>query len=281
MRQVSLPIRPSRPEILVDTCGTGGDNAGTFNVSTTTAFVVAGTGQPVAKHGNRSISSRSGSADVLEALGVNLELTPEQVAACIDEVGIGFLFAPKLHPAMKYAIGPRREIGVRTIFNLLGPLTNPAGASAQVLGVYSADLVEPIAKVLNSLGSKAAFVVHGAGGLDELTTTGTNHVSELRDGKVISYLLNPADLGFKRGNMAELRGGDPEENAKMTRDILAGSLKGSCQDVVLLNAAAALVAGGKASDFEEGIQLAGQSIATGKALGVLDHLIEYTNGFTS
>jgi anthranilate phosphoribosyltransferase len=182
---------------------------------------------------------------------------------------------------MKYAIGPRREIGVRSIFNILGPLTNPAGAKAQVLGVFSPDLVEPMAKVLNSLGSKAAFVVHGAGGLDELTTTGPNHVSELRDGEVHSYLLNPENLGFKRGNLAELMGGDPQENAGMTRAILAGELNGSCKDVVLLNAAAALAAGGKASDLREGVSMALQSIETGKALEVLENLIAYTNGVSA
>ncbi|MEJ2559747.1 MAG: anthranilate phosphoribosyltransferase, partial [Anaerolineae bacterium] len=192
MRRSAVPVRPRRKETLVDTCGTGGDGAGTFNISTTAAFVVAGAGQPVAKHGNRSISSQSGSADVLEALGVKLDLTPDQVAACVDEVGLGFLFAPKLHPAMKYAIGPRRELGVRTIFNLLGPLTNPASAPAQVLGVYDPALTETLARVLGALGSEAAFVVHGAGGLDELTTTGPNRVSALRDGRVETRTFDPA-----------------------------------------------------------------------------------------
>jgi anthranilate synthase/phosphoribosyltransferase len=276
MRQLSLPIKPKTSKPLVDTCGTGGDRSGTFNVSTTTAFVVAGAGQAVAKHGNRSISSRSGSADVLEALGVDLDLTPEQVGECIDQVGIGFLFAPKLHPAMKNAIGPRREMGARSIFNLLGPLTNPAGAQAQVLGVYAAELVEPMAKVLNTLGSKAAFVVHGAGGLDELTTTGLNVVSELRDGEVHSYVLDPLELGFTPGHVADLHGGSPEENAGMTKDILAGKLGGTCRDIVVLNSAAALVAGGKANSLIEGVRLANNSIDSGSALATLDTLIAFT-----
>jgi len=276
MRRSAVAVRPRRTEALVDTCGTGGDGAGTFNISTTAAFVVTGAGQPVAKHGNRCISSKCGSADVLEALGVNLDLTPDQVAACVDEVGIGFLFAPKLHPAMKHAIGPRRELGVRTIFNLLGPLTNPAGASAQVLGVYDAALTEPLAHVLAALGGKAAFVVHGAGGLDELTTTGPNRVSALRDGHVETHTLDPADLGFPRAQPPELRGGNAQENAAITRGILSGGLNGARRDVVVLNAAAALVAGGRASTLPEGIRLANQSLDSGAAQRVLVHLIEYT-----
>jgi anthranilate synthase/phosphoribosyltransferase len=276
MRRSAVPVRPQRTETLVDTCGTGGDGAGTFNISTTAAFVVAGAGQPVAKHGNRSISSRCGSADVLEALGVNLDLTPNQVAACVDEVGIGFLFAPKLHPAMKHAIGPRRELGVRTIFNLLGPLTNPANASAQVLGVYDPNLTETLARVLGTLGGKAAFVVHGSGGLDELTTTGRNQVSVLRDGHVETRTFDPADLGFPRANPTELRGGDAHENARTTQDILTGALNGARRDVVVLNAAAALVAGGRARSLPEGIDLAKRSLDSGAARQVLDHLIEFT-----
>jgi len=277
MRRSAIPVTPRRTDMLVDTCGTGGDSAGTFNISTTTAFVVAGAGQPVAKHGNRSISSKSGSADVLEALGVNLELTPEQIAACIDEVGIGFLFAPKMHPAMKHAIGPRREMGVRTIFNVLGPLTNPAGAAAQVLGVYDPDLTEPLARVLGTLGSKAAFVVYGAGGLDELTTSGPNRVSELRNGKVETYMLDPAEFGLKPARLSDLRGGNPQENALTTREILSGKERGSRRDTVVLNASAALVAGGKAHDLSEGIRLANQSIDSGAAQRVLERLIEFTN----
>jgi anthranilate synthase/phosphoribosyltransferase len=276
MRRSAVPVRPGRAGTLVDTCGTGGDGAGTFNISTTAAFVVTGAGQPVAKHGNRSISSRCGSADVLEALGVSLDLTPDQVAECVDEVGIGFLFAPKLHPAMKNAIGPRRELGVRTIFNLLGPLTNPANASAQVLGVYDSALTETLARVLGTLGSQAAFVVHGAGGLDELTTTGPNQVSVLREGRVETRTFDPADLGFLRAQPADLRGGDAGENAGITRGILSGSLNGARCDVVVLNAAAALVAGGKASTLSEGIRLARHSLDSGSAQRVLEHLIEFT-----
>jgi len=276
MRRSAVAVHPRRAKTLVDTCGTGGDGAGTFNISTTAAFVVAGAGQPVAKHGNRSISSRCGSADVLEALGVNLDLTPEQVAACVDEVGLGFLFAPKLHPAMKHAIGPRRELGVRTIFNLLGPLTNPAGASAQVLGVYDPTLTEPLARVLGALGSRAAFVVHGADGLDELTTTGPNRVSALRNGRVETHTLDPASLGFPRARPEDLCGGDPQENAAITREILSGGLNGPRRDVVVLNAAAALVAGGRARTLPEGVRLAEHSLDSGAARRVLTHLIEFS-----
>jgi anthranilate synthase/phosphoribosyltransferase len=276
MRRSAVPVHPSRAGFVVDTCGTGGDGSGTFNISTTAAFVVAGAGQPVAKHGNRSVSSRCGSADVLEALGVNLELTPDQVAACVDEVGIGFLFALRLHPAMKHAIGPRRELGVRTIFNLLGPLTNPAGAPAQVMGVYDPAWTEPLAQVLGVLGSQAAFVVHGADGLDELSTTGPNRVSALRDGRVETITLDPADLGFARARAADLSGGSAEENAVITRGILAGTLNGARRDVVVLNAAAALVAGGRSKTLREGIRQAKHSLDSGAALQTLDRLIEFS-----
>ena len=280
MRRSAVAVRPAvSPMDLVDTCGTGGDGAGTFNISTTAAFVVAGTGQKVAKHGNRSVSSKSGSADVLLALGVNLELTPEQVAQAIDRVGIGFLFAPKLHPAMKHAIGPRREVGIRTIFNILGPLTNPAGARAQVIGVYDGQLTEPLAQVLGELGSKGAFVVHGHGGLDELTTTGPNRVSRLQAGQVVTETLDPADLGFNRANPADLAGGTAEENAEITRHILAGREQGTRRDVVVLNAAAALVAAGKAAGLAGGIELANQSIDSGAALAVLEEFVAFTQQF--
>ncbi len=279
MRRSAVAVNPRRTDTLVDTCGTGGDKSGTFNISTTAAFVVAGVGQPVAKHGNRSISSKCGSADVLEALGVNLNLTPGQVADCIDEVGIGFLFAPKLHPAMKHAIGPRRELSARTVFNILGPLTNPAGAPAQVLGVYDAKLTEPLARVLNALGSAAAFVVHGIGGFDELTTAGPNQVSELRDGEVRTYILDPADLGFAPAHQSDLRGGDARENAVITKEILAGTGNGARRDAVVLNAAAALVAGGKARELAEGVRMARESIDSGAARRVLEHLVEFTQSF--
>ncbi len=280
MRRSAVPVRPAAgPAELVDTCGTGGDGAGTFNISTTAAFVVAGAGQRVAKHGNRSVSSKSGSADVLLALGVNLELTPEQIAQAIDRVGIGFLFAPKLHPAMKHAIGPRRELGVRTIFNILGPLTNPAGAQAQVIGVYDAQLTEPLAQVLGELGSRGAFVVHGHGGLDELTTTGPNRVSRLQDGQVVTETLDPAELGFVRAKPADLAGGTAEENAEITRSILAGRETGPRRDVVALNAAAALVAAGKVADLPAGVKLANHSLDSGAALAVLNNFIAFTQQF--
>jgi anthranilate synthase/phosphoribosyltransferase len=274
MRRNAIPVRPQRRD-LVDTCGTGGDRTGTFNISTTAAFVVAGAGLAVAKHGNRSVSSHCGSADVLETLGVNLELTPEQVARCIDEVGIGFLFAPRLHPAMKYAIGPRREMGVRTIFNILGPLTNPAGATRQIMGVYDASLTSPLAQVLGRLGAQAAFVVHGANGLDELSTTGINRVSHLRDGWVKDFALDPAELGLPGARLEDLRGGTAAENAQITQAILAGE-QGPCRDVVLLNAAAALVAGGVAGDLKEGLQRAAEAIDSGRAREKLEGLVAFS-----
>ena len=274
MRRSAIPVRPRRRD-LVDTCGTGGDRTGTFNISTTAAFVVAGAGLGVAKHGNRSVSSHCGSADVLEALGVNLELTPEQVADCIDEVGIGFLFAPRLHPAMKHAIGPRREMGVRTIFNILGPLTNPAGATRQIMGVYDPSLTSPLAQVLGRLGAQAAFVVHGADGLDELSTTGINRVSHLRDGWVKDFSLDPAELGLPGARLEDLRGGTAGENAQITQTILAGE-RGPRRDVVLLNAAAALVAGGMARDFKEGLQQAAEAIDSGSAREKLEGLVAFS-----
>ena len=260
-------------EILVDTCGTGGDVSHTFNISTIAALVAAGAGVRIAKHGNRAVSSQCGSADVLKALGVNTEADADKVAKCIDEAGIGFLFAPMLHPAMKYAIGPRREIGIRTIFNILGPLTNPAGAKSQVLGVYDVRLTEPLAHVLKNLGSRHVFVVHGADGLDEITTTGKTFVTELKDGEVRSFVINPEDFGVKRANKEDLIGGTVEENAKIVLDILQGE-KGAKRDVIVLNASAAIVTGGLASDFAEGIRLASESIDSGKAMKKLEALIE-------
>jgi anthranilate phosphoribosyltransferase len=280
MRRAAVAVRPERDGV-VDTCGTGGDRAGTFNISTTTAFVAAGAGLRVAKHGNRSVSSRSGSADVLEALGVNLELAPEQIAGAIDEVGIGFLFAPRLHPAMRHAIGPRRELGVRTVFNILGPLTNPAGATAQLLGVYDPALTEPLACVLQELGSHAAYVVHGHGPLDELTTTGTNQVSYFGVGgagqHVVTETLDPLALGFRRARCEDLRGGDPADNARITRDVLSGTDRGPRRDVVLLNAAAVLVVGGLTDGLEEGIVQAGESIDSGAALDKLEALVAFSH----
>jgi anthranilate phosphoribosyltransferase len=272
----AITVKVADPARLIDTCGTGGDGAGTFNISTTVAFVVAGAGLPVAKHGNRAASSKSGSADVLAALGVNLNLTPAQVGACLDEVGIGFLFAPAFHPAMKHAIGPRRELAVRTIFNLLGPLTNPAGARRQLMGVYDPALTVPLAQVLSALGAEAAFVVHGHGKLDELSVTGPNTVAELRDGAVHSYTLDPEMFGFRRANPTDLLGGDPFDNAKITRGVLDGTISGPKRDVVVLNAAAALIAGGVATDFPAAVAKAEESLTSGAALRKLEGLIAYS-----
>ena len=275
MREKSTKIHTKHP-FVIDTCGTGGDGAHTFNISTTAAFVVAGTGIPVAKHGNRAASSQSGGADVLKALGVNIEIGPEQVGACIDDVGIGFLFAPTLHGAMKYAIGPRQEIGIRTIFNALGPLTNPAGARAQVLGVYAPALTEPLAHVLRNFGTHRAFIVHGGDGLDEITTTTTTQVSELVDGAVNTYTLDPTELGIPTAQPSDLKGGAPEENAEMTLGVLRGE-KGSKRDIVLLNAAAAIVAGGKVEDLTGGLTAAAESIDSGRALEKLEGLKAKSN----
>ena len=264
--------------MLVDTCGTGGDGKHTFNISTTAAFVVAGHGVKVAKHGNRAASSRSGSADVLLALGGNLDLNAAQVAECVDEVGIGFLYAVNHHPAMRHAIAPRRELGQRTVFNILGPLTNPAGATHQLIGVYDKSLTETMARVLGALGSRAAYVVHGADGLDELSTTGINRVSRLeKDGQVKTYDFDPAELGLNRATLDDFAGGAPEENAQITHDILSGKDKGPRRDIVLLNAAAALSLDG--NDFAAGLARASESIDSGAALGGLNAWIEKTRSF--
>lgn len=279
-----IPLPPhlngENSEDLLDTAGTGGDGAHTMNISTTAAFVIAGAGRRVAKHGNRAASSRCGSADVLGALGVNLDLTPEQVAKCIEHVGIGFLFAPRFHPAMKHAIGPRRELAQRTIFNLLGPLTNPAGATHQLIGVYDAALTQPLAEVLAGLGAKAAYVVHGDGGLDELTTSGPNQVSHLMDGKVSSYILDPAALkGLRPATKADLRGGDPADNAAILRAILSGEDQSPRRDVILLNAAAALGAGD--GNLSDALERARNSLDSGAALAKLDALIHTSQAFTT
>jgi anthranilate phosphoribosyltransferase len=263
-------------ETIVDTCGTGGDGTNTFNVSTTTAFVAAGGGLKVAKHGNRSVSSQCGSADVLEALGVNLDVTPEVVEACVRKVGIGFLFAPKLHGAMKYAIGPRREIGIRSVFNVLGPLTNPAGANVQVLGVYDPQLTAVLAQVLQRLGSKSALVVHGDGSFDEISITGPTQVSELRDGAIKNYRIKPEDFGMARAGVADIKGGDAKANAIIVKEILEGQT-GPKRDMVLLNAGATFYAAAKAADLQGGIALAAQSIDSGGAKQKLEQLIEKTN----
>jgi anthranilate phosphoribosyltransferase len=277
MRTHATPVQPHRsPGVpLFDTAGTGGDGAGTFNVSTAAALVVAGSGRTVAKHGNRAASSACGSADVLGALGVNLELTAEQVARCIDDVGIGFLFAPKFHPAMKHAVGPRKELGQRTIFNVLGPLTNPAGASQQLIGVYDPALTETIAGVFRELGGGAVYVVHGHGGLDELTTTGPNRVSHLKDGAVKTFELDAQSLGLRRADPAELKGGSPDDNARIMRALLGGTLDGAVKDVVLLNAAAAIAA--DSGDLAGGLAEARRSLDSGAALAKLEALVKLSS----
>ena len=264
-------------EMLVDTCGTGGDASGTFNISTATAFVVAGAGLKVAKHGNRSMSgltaaSLCGSADVVEALGVNLELSAAQVGRCVDEVGIGFLYAPLLHTAMKHVMAARREVGFRTVFNLLGPLTNPAGANAQIIGVAAASLTEPLARVLAELGTLRAFVVHGADGLDEISSTGESRISEVREGMVRTFTVRPEDFDLPRSSLADLRGGDREQNAEIIRALLGGE-RGPRRDIVLMNAAAALVVGAHAHDLKQGAATAARALDTGAARHKLDQLV--------
>jgi anthranilate phosphoribosyltransferase len=288
MRDHATPIRVGKAldidreeinldrETILDTCGTGGSGTKSFNISTTVAFVVSACGVKVAKHGNRSISSACGSADVLESLGVNLNVTPEQVEACINEVGVGFLFAPALHGAMKHAIGPRREIGIRTIFNILGPLTNPAGADRQVLGVYDEKLVEVLARVLVKLGCQRGFVVHGQDGMDEITLTGPTRVAEINGGQVILSTIEPEDFGLRRCLLSDLQGGDAEENAAIVRDILAGA-EGPKRDVVLLKAAYALVAAGITESVDAGLQKARNMIDDGLAKAKLEGLISLTN----
>jgi anthranilate phosphoribosyltransferase len=285
MREKVVKVRPragdvvgatgTDREMLIDTCGTGGDASGTFNVSTATAFVVAGAGLRVAKHGNRSVSSLCGSADVVETLGIDIELSPAQVATCIDEVGIGFLYAPLLHTAMKHVMAARREMGVRTVFNMLGPLTNPAGANAQVIGVYAAALADPLARVLAELGTLRAFVVHGADGLDEISNTGESHISEVHEGVVRSSTVRPEDFGMPRAAIRDLQGGDREENARIIRLVLGGEA-GPRRDIVLMNAAGALVVGNKAQDLKEGVALAATSIDGGSAARKLEDLIAFS-----
>jgi anthranilate phosphoribosyltransferase len=261
---------------LVDTSGTGGDAGGTFNISTATAFVTAGAGVRVAKHGNRSISSNCGSADVMEALGVNIQLSPERAAQCLREVGICFLYAPNLHPAMKQVQGVRRELRMRTMFNLLGPLTNPARASGQVVGVYALDLVEKLAEALSMLGLHRALVVHGLDGLDEVTITGPTRVAEARDGSVKTYEVTPEEFGMKRATLADISGGDATENAAIIRAVLEGK-KSPHRDVVLLNSAAALVAAGRADHLAEAMPIAAKSIDSGEGANKLAALVEFTS----
>jgi len=275
MRSRAIRIRAADP-LVVDTCGTGGDRANTFNISTTAAFVVAGGGLTVAKHGNRSVSSRSGSADVLVALGARIDLPTEAVQDCVNELGIGFLFAPLFHGAMKHCAVPRQEMGVRTLLNVLGPLTNPAGATIQVLGVYDEGLTELLAKVLIHLGTKHCFLVYGMDGLDEITLTDRTRVSEGKGGVVSSYYLDPSDFGLERVRLKDLAGGTAEENAHITREILRGR-KGPKRDLVCLNAAPAFVACRKAKTLQEGFELAGRMIDSGAAMEKLERLISFTN----
>jgi len=276
MREKATKIDVKSDASIVDTCGTGGSGKDIFNVSTASAFVVSGAGLKVAKHGNRGVSSQCGSADVIKALGVNIDIKPDKVKECIEKVGIGFLFAPLFHSAMKYAIGPRREIGIRTIFNILGPLTNPAGANCQVLGVYNQELTELLANVLKNLGTKRAFVVHGQDGLDEITITDKTRISELNNGKVKTYNVKPQDFGVKTAKLKDIKGGSVDDNTTIVKDILAGK-KGAQQDIVLVNASAALVAGGLAPDFKKGVEMARASIESGKAKEKLNQLVKFTN----
>ena len=274
MRAHVLGVKPKRAD-LVDTAGTGGDGAGTFNISTAAALVAAAAGAGVAKHGNRAVSSSSGSADVLEALGFELELPAERIERSIDELGFGFLFAPSHHPAMRHAAPVRRELATRTVFNVLGPLTNPAGARAQVVGVYAPELVPTIATVLSRLGARRAFVVHGAGGIDELSPAGPNLVCEVAGGKVRSREIDPRDFGIPRCRASELAGGSPEENARTIRELLGGA-PGPKREAVLLNAGGAIAAGGHAHDLEEGYRVAAEALDSGAAAARLDELIAFS-----
>ena len=272
----TVDVSGTERDALVDTCGTGGDASGTFNISTATALVVAGAGVRVAKHGNRSVTSKCGSADVMEALGVNIDLPPTRLAGCLEEVGIAFLFAPAMHSAMKHVQSARRELRLRTVFNLLGPLTNPAHASAQVVGVYSAALVEKLAEALSMLGLHRALVVHGLDGLDEITITGPTRIAEVREGTIRTYEVTPEEFGMKRGTIDDIFGGDAVANATIIHDILAGK-RSARRDVVLLNAAAALVAAGKADYLTNALPLASKSIDSGAAAEKLQRLMEFTN----
>lgn len=277
MRELAKPVSIAGDH-LVDTCGTGGDGAKTFNISTASSFVVAAAGGQVAKHGNRSISSNTGSADVLEAAGVNLAITPEQVAQCVNELGVGFMFAPAHHGAMKHAIGPRKEMGVRTIFNVLGPLTNPAGAPNQVLGVFAETWVEPLAQVLKALGSQHVLVVHAVDGLDEISIETPTRVAELKDGEINCYTIQPEDFGITRGKVADLAVDHADESLEVIKALLANE-PGPARDIVVLNAGAAIYAANLVDSLQAGVEKAQQVIASGEARGKLDALVELTNSF--
>lgn len=274
MRNKAISIKSDR--VLIDSCGTGGDCKGTFNISTTVALLMAAAGLSVAKHGNRSVSSKSGSADLLEALGININLSPQQVEYCLNEIGFAFLFAPYFHKAMKYAARPRRELGLRTIFNILGPLTNPAGTRYQILGVYQPDLVYPMAAVLKNLGIDSAMVVHGAGGIDEFSLAGENKVAYLRNGQIEEFYISPEEVGLQRADLKELIGGTAEKNREITLAILKGE-RGAKRDVVLFNAAAAFLVSGLVDSWAQGIELAAEMIDSGRTLKKLEEMIEFTN----
>ncbi|MCE7997780.1 MAG: anthranilate phosphoribosyltransferase [Rhodobiaceae bacterium] len=272
----SKAVHVPAPENAIDTCGTGGDASGTYNISTAASFAVAACGVPVAKHGNKALSSKSGSAEVLEKLGVKLDIGPDRIRRCIDEAGIGFMFAPAHHSAMKHVGPTRAELGTRTIFNLLGPLSNPAGARFQVVGVFDHKWVEPLAHVLKNLGSTRVWVMHGSDGLDELTTTGPSWVAELKDGSVSTFEVTPEEVGLARAAPEDLKGGDPDENTAALRRLLDGET-GAYRDIVALNAAASLVVAGKAPTLKEGVQMAGDAIASGAAKAALDKLVAVSN----
>lgn len=277
MREFAARISPDVDGTLVDTCGTGGDKIKTFNVSTAAMFVAAGTGVPIAKHGNRSVTSKAGSADVIEALGVRIDLPPEEVQRCIEEIGIGFMFAPRFHGAMKHAIGPRREMGIRTVFNILGPLTNPAGVRAQVIGVYDVVLTEKLAHVLKNLGCKRAMVVHGLNGLDEISTLGRTKISELEGRRIKTYEVKPEDFGINRTDAESIAGKDLDENVRILLKVMRGE-RGPRRDIVLLNAAAAITVGGKAKNIREGLKIAADAVDSGRAYEKVVQLVEATGG---
>lgn len=276
LRAHSIKVHPEAKD-MVDTCGSGGDLLDTFNISTTAAFVAAGAGVSIAKHGNRSVSSKSGSADVLEVLGVNIDLGPEQVEKCIDEVGIGFIFARKYHGAMKHVAQARKELATRTVFNILGPLISPAGVKRQIYGIYDPELTEKLARVLQETGSEHALVVHGMHGLDELSTLGETKVSELKDGAIRTYMIKPEDFGLERAVALDLKGGDPDKNAEILLSILSGEDKGPKRDIVVLNAAAAIYLSGMVQSLKEGVRIAEQSIDSNRAMETLNDLIEVSN----
>ena len=272
----SKMLRVEAPMDAMDIVGTGGDNSGTYNISTCTAFVVAGAGVPVAKHGNRALSSKSGAADVLMALGVNIELMPEQISKCINEAGLGFMFAPAHHAAMKH-VGPSRvELGTRTIFNILGPLSNPANTKRQLIGVFAKQWVEPVAQVMRNLGAECVWVVHGSDGLDEITTTGPTFAAELKDGNIRTFEISPTDVGIAVASAESLKGGEAQENAAAIRKVLAGD-PGAFRDIVLMNAGASLVVAGKVADLKSGVDFAAKAIDSGDALRSLDKLIKISN----